>query len=196
MLISAQDIPLEQLGQWLDEATRAAIREPNAMTLATSGADGAPHARVVLLKGLDARGLVFFTNYESAKGRELEENRRASAVFFWRDLERQVRVEGSVEKVTRDETEAYFRTRPRESQVGAWASPQSRVIESREILERRVVETNASFGEDAIPAPPFWGGYRLVPTVIEFWAGRPNRLHDRERFTRDAGGWRVEQLAP
>jgi pyridoxamine 5'-phosphate oxidase len=189
--------PLAQLDKWLHEAIAAEHPEPTAMTLATATPDGEPAARVVLLKGLDERGLVFFTNYESDKGRQLAKNPRACACFFWMLLERQARVTGSVSRVTREETEAYFRSRPREAQLGAWASPQSTVIAGRESIEARLAEVRARFGDGDVPCPPEWGGYRLVPDHLELWQGRPSRLHDRLRYTRKGeGAWLIERLSP
>jgi pyridoxamine 5'-phosphate oxidase len=187
--------PVEQFARWFEDARQCGAREPNAMTLATVGADGAPSARVVLMKDLDSRGLTFFTNYQSRKGRELEQNPKAAAVFFWEPLERQVRIEGPVQKVSREESAAYFAMRPREARIGAWASAQSRVIASRDELDRRARELNDQFPGD-VPLPDAWGGYRLTPTVIEFWQGRPSRLHDRIRYTKTASGWTIERLSP
>lgn len=190
--------PFVQFRRWYGEALAADPKDANAMTLATASPDGAPSARVVLLKDADDRGLVFFTNYESRKGRELAGNPRAALAFYWPRLERQVRVEGRVERVTREESEAYFRTRPRDSRLGAWASRQSAVIPGREPLEARMAELAAEYGEGLdIPCPPWWGGYRVVPTLFEFWIGRPSRLHDRYRYTpAPGGGWTVARLAP
>jgi len=189
--------PLVQLDTWLREAIAAEHPEPTAMTLATVTPDGDPAARVVLLKGLDDRGLVFFTNYESDKGRQLERASRACACFFWVMLERQARVTGVVSKVTREESEAYFRSRPRESQLGAWASRQSVVVSGREAIESSLAEARARFGDGEIPCPPHWGGYRLVPDRVELWQGRPSRLHDRLRYTRVAdASWTIERLSP
>ncbi|MBX3193294.1 MAG: pyridoxamine 5'-phosphate oxidase [Labilithrix sp.] len=189
--------PIAHLDKWLHEAIDAQHPEPTAMTLATASLAGEPSARVVLLKGLDDRGLVFFTSYDSDKGRALEANPRASACLFWNMLERQVRVTGSVVKVAREESEAYFATRPRESQIGAWASKQSGVIAGRAELEARVTEVSARFGEGPVPCPETWGGYRLVPDVVELWQGRPSRLHDRLRYTRKGDArWLVERLSP
>ncbi len=187
--------PIRQFARWFQEALEAELIEPNAMTLATATPTGRPSARVVLLKGFDARGFVFYTNYESRKGQELAQNPQAALVFWWAPLERQVRIEGRVERVPDAEADAYFQTRPLEARLGAWASPQSRVIASREALEQRVREIRARFGA-RVPRPPHWGGYRVVPEVIEFWQGRPARLHDRLRYTRTPDGWRLERLAP
>ena len=189
--------PLAQLERWLGEAIAAGVREANAFTLATASPDGAPNARILLLKGFDARGLTFFTNYDSAKGRELAANPRACAVLFWHELERQARVVGDVEKVTRAESEAYFHSRPRGSQLGALASDQSTVVPSRDALEARLAQLAARFGEGPIPLPDYWGGYRLVPRSLELWQGRPDRMHDRLRYRQDAHGrWVIERLSP
>jgi pyridoxamine 5'-phosphate oxidase len=188
--------PLELLESWLREAESAGLALPESMTLATVGPDGRPSARVVLYKGLSEGGLRFFTNYQSRKGQELAQVKHAALVFHWAPLERQVRVEGTVEKLSAEESDAYFATRPRESQLGAWASPQSEPIASREELERRVEELAKRYEGGPVPRPPHWGGYRVVPERVEVWVGRGARLHDRFRFTRGAGGWSRERLAP
>lgn len=188
--------PIAQLEKWLAEAIAAESAEPTAMTLATASKSGEPNARIVLLKGIDARGLTFFTNYDSTKGRELAENPRAVLVAFWRELERQARVGGDVTRVSREESEAYFRSRPEGSQLGAWASAQSSVIADRAVLEANFKEIRARFAGGVVPLPPFWGGYRLEPRWVELWQGRPSRLHDRVRYTRIDGGWRIERLSP
>ena len=189
--------PLKQFEKWFSEAIAANVLEPNAMTLATSSADGSPSARTVLLKGYDARGFVFYTNYESRKGRHLAANTRAALLFAWLALERQVEISGRAEKVSREETETYFHTRPIESQLSAWASQQSAPLSSRTELERRVAELAAKYRGQTIPAPPNWGGYRVAPEMIEFWQGRANRLHDRLRYSRTTDGtWKIERLSP
>jgi pyridoxamine 5'-phosphate oxidase len=188
--------PLAQFQRWFDEARAAGLEEPNGMTLATVDAAGQPAARTVLLKGVDRRGLTFFTNVESRKARELAANPKAALLFWWPPQARQVRFEGAIEAVGDSEADAYFATRPRGSQIGAWASAQSSVIADRAALEAAEAEIAARFADAAVPRPPFWGGYRLVPRCVEFWQGRHNRLHDRLRFTRDGDGWRLERLAP
>jgi pyridoxamine 5'-phosphate oxidase len=188
--------PIAQFGLWMGDALAAGVLEANAMTLATASPDGAPHARIVLLKGVDARGFTFFTNYDSGKGAELVANPRAALVVFWGELQRQVRFEGAVTQVARAESEAYFATRPRGSQLGAWASSQSARIDSRASLDAKLAEVDARFTTGAVPCPPNWGGYRLAPNVIELWQGRENRMHDRLRFVRDGHEWRMARLAP
>ena len=193
----AGDEPVAQFERWFNDALAAGLPEPTAMTLATATPDGRPSARMVLLKGVDERGFVFFTNYESRKGIELEANPRAALVFYWPVLERQVRVEGRVERTSAEESAAYFRSRPRGSRLGALVSPQSEVIPSRDVLEQWIAQLLPDFPDDDIPCPPFWGGYRVIPTSIEFWQGQPNRLHDRLRYERrEDGGWDVRRLAP
>jgi pyridoxamine 5'-phosphate oxidase len=188
--------PLRQFARWLAHALEAGLTLPNTMTLATASKDARPSARVVLLKGLDERGFVFYTNHASRKGRELAENPRAALVFYWAELERQVRVTGTVAVVARVETEEYFRTRPFGSRVGAWASRQSSVISGRAELEERLRSLMVTYSDEVVPVPPFWGGYRLAPEEIEFWQGRENRLHDRLRYRKGEGGWEIERLSP
>jgi pyridoxamine 5'-phosphate oxidase len=188
--------PFRQFETWFHEACACgAIREPNAMVLATTSSEGHPHARFVLLKGLGPEGFVFFTNYESDKARELAAQPHAALTFGWLELERQVRIEGVASRTSRESVEAYFKTRPRGSRLGAWASPQSKVIASRQSLETRLADAETRF-PDEIPVPEAWGGYCVRPERMEFWQGRSNRLHDRLRYVRQDGGWRVERLAP
>lgn len=188
---------IQQFEKWWQEALHSEIEEVNAMTLATATAAGKPSARIVLLKGFDENGFVFFTNYHSHKGREIEENPFASLVFFWKELERQVRVEGNVLKTTAEESDAYFHSRPAGSRIGAWASPQSAIISSRNVIEETVVELEKSFEAKEIDRPPHWGGYIVKPTLIEFWQGRSSRLHDRIQYSiMDTGGWKIKRLAP
>jgi pyridoxamine 5'-phosphate oxidase len=198
--VNPQDLdpdPHVQFERWFAEAVGAGLPAPEQMALATADAAAVPSLRMVLLKGHDARGFVFFTNRESRKGRELEVNPRAAAVLYWEPLHRQVRVEGAVERVDDEESLAYFRTRPRGSRIGAWASPQSRPLPSRAELERRVAAIEARFErEDELPLPPFWGGYRIVADAIEFWQGRLTRLHDRVRYELHDGSWSRERLGP
>ena len=188
--------PINQFKRWFDDAIASGMKLPEAMTLATATRDGRPSARVVLLKGVDSDGFVFYTNYRSAKARDLEANPHAALVFYWSQFDRQVRVEGTVERVSKEESRAYFKTRPRESQIGAWASPQSNVIENREVLEARVAELEQLYGDGEIECPEHWGGYRVKPTRIEFWKGRLGRLHDRIVYERDGMHWNINRLAP
>jgi pyridoxamine 5'-phosphate oxidase len=193
------DDPVDQFEDWFDEVLDSEVEEPNAMTLSTAAPDGTPSARIVLLKGLDARGFHFYTNYDSRKGTELSQNPHAALTFLWKPLERQVRIEGSVERMPGEASTEYFHSRPRGAQLGAWASPQSRVIESRAALEQNLAEVEAEYGDhDQIPRPTHWGGYVVRPRQIEFWQGRPNRLHDRLRYRRadESSDWTLERLAP
>jgi pyridoxamine 5'-phosphate oxidase len=188
--------PLARFAEWYDHAARAGVVEPEAMALATATSDGAPSVRFVLLKAIDDRGIQFFTNYQSRKGRELSANPRAALAVLWKPLARQVRAEGAVEVLTPEESDEYFASRGRGSQLGAWASKQSEVIPDRDWLDERLSELEISYPE-IVPRPPHWGGYRLVPHAIEFWEGRPNRLHDRELFTRGSdGAWHARRLSP
>jgi pyridoxamine 5'-phosphate oxidase len=189
--------PIEQFRTWFDEALATNLHEPNAMIVATATPDGRPSARVVLLKGFDERGFVFYTNYEGRKGRELEANPYAALLFYWGELERQVRLEGRVGRIPEEESDAYFAGRPRGSQLGAWASEQSRPIKDRGALEKRLRELEAEYEGREVPRPPFWGGYRVEPETMEFWQGRENRLHDRLVYRRsEEGGWRRDRLQP
>jgi pyridoxamine 5'-phosphate oxidase len=189
--------PLVQFQTWFDEALTSELREPNAMIIATASPDGVPNARVVLLKSLDDKGFVFYTNFESAKGKELDENPHIALVFNWLELERQVRIQGIVEKVSDEEANKYFQSRPKGSQIGAWASPQSNVIPNRNVLEINQLELEKKYANDTIlPKPPHWGGYRVIPSAIEFWQGRSSRLHDRIRYKKIENDWMMERLAP
>ncbi len=189
--------PVRQFEKWFHQALETNLPEPNAMTLATAAPGGQPSARVVLLKAFDAAGFTFFTNYDSHKGRDLSANPRAALLFFWPELQRQVRIEGTVERVSEVESDAYFASRPLGSRLGAWASQQSEVIADRDVLEDRVRELAQRFPGGEVPRPPHWGGFRVRPLSIEFWQGRPDRLHDRLRYQRmQPDGWRIERLSP
>ena len=188
--------PLLQFHQWFEETLAADLHEPNAMIVATATPDGRPSARTVLLKGYDERGFVFYTNYEGRKAGELDANPACALLFYWGELERQVRIEGRATRLSNSESDAYFASRPRGSRLGAWASEQSRPVEDRSVLEERVRELEARYEGREIPRPPFWGGYRVEPEVFEFWQGRENRLHDRISYRRDGGTWRLERLQP
>jgi pyridoxamine 5'-phosphate oxidase len=189
--------PIKQFHAWFSAAIKAGIHDANAMALATSTPDGKPSARVVLLKDFDERGFVFYTNYASDKGRQLDENPHAALVLYWMEVERQIRIEGVVGKTSRKESEQYFHTRPMGAQLGAWASRQSEVIDARRIIDARLEEMKERFAEGKIPLPPHWGGYRVKPERMEFWQGRPDRLHDRFRYSRQAdGSWLIDRLAP
>lgn len=188
--------PFRQFEKWFAEAEAAKLAEPNAMVLATAARDGRPSARTVLLKAVDGRGFVFYSSCDSRKGRELDANPRATLVFPWIALERQVIVEGSVAKVAREECETYFHSRPRANQLGAWASPQSTIISSRRVLEDSLKTLEEKYAGQEVPVPPQWGGWRLMPDAVEFWQGRRSRLHDRLRYRREKDGWLIERLAP
>lgn len=187
--------PFKQFSKWFSEVMSSDFLEPNAMTLSTSTPDGKPSARVLLLKGFDENGFVFYSNYKSRKGKELEKNQYASILFYWDKLERQIRIDGKVEKVTPEESDAYFQTRPYKSRLGAWASNQSSVVESRSEIVKQFLKYMVKFKQH-VPLPDSWGGYRLVPDAFEFWQGRPNRLHDRIRYKKIKAGWKIERLAP
>jgi pyridoxamine 5'-phosphate oxidase len=193
---AADPDPIAQFRRWFDTALAADLHEPNAMTLATATPEGRPSARIVLLKGFDERGFVFYTSYEGRKSEEIEGNPRCALVFYWGELERQVRVEGHVSRIPEEESDEYFGSRPRGSQLGAWASEQSRPVEGRDALEERLRNLEAEYEGREVLRPPFWGGYRVEPEVIEFWQGRENRLHDRLVYRRSGGSWRRERLQP
>ena len=188
--------PIRQFERWFADAAAARVPEPNAMTLSTATRDGVPSARIVLLKGVDANGFAFYTDYRSRKGAELAENPLAALTFLWKEIERQVRITGSVSRVSTQESEAYFRTRPPGSRLGAWASHQSAVLASREELEARVQDVIGRFPDGDVPLPPHWGGFRVAPDEIEFWQGRPDRLHDRLLYRRGERGWEISRLSP
>jgi pyridoxamine 5'-phosphate oxidase len=187
--------PIAQFGKWWNEAVKSDIDEVNAMTLATADKNNIPSARIVLLKGYDKNGFVFFTNYQSHKGEQLIQNPNACLVFFWKELERQIRITGKVEKISGEESDTYFTSRPAGSRIGAWASPQSSVIANRTVIEEKLKDFEQQFG-DNIPRPPYWGGYIVKPVQIEFWQGRASRLHDRMQYTLQEGSWIIERLAP
>jgi len=194
---SVLDSPIKQFEKWFNEATQVGILEPNAMTLSTVRADGRPASRIVLLKGIENNKFVFYTNYQSSKGKELEENPACALTFFWPELERQVRIEGTAFRVSEQRSTEYFQSRPRGSQVGAWSSPQSSIIENRDILEQRVAQIEKKFdGYKVLPKPHQWGGYEVDPVMIEFWQGRASRLHDRIQFNKIDEKWKVYRLAP
>lgn len=192
----ADQNPIDQFTKWWNDARNSDIDEVNAMTLATATKNGKPSARIVLLKGYDQKGFVFFTNYLSDKGKQIAENPNVSLVFFWKELERQIRIEGTVEKLTAVESDVYFNSRPIGSKIGAWASPQSAIIAYRQVIEQNFEKYRAIFDEEDIPRPDHWGGYRVLPNDIEFWQGRSSRLHDRLKYTNEGGEWKVSRLAP
>ncbi len=193
---SISSSPFEQFSKWMEEALKSSLIDPSAMILATSSKSGIPSLRVVLLKRIDSDGFVFYTNYESRKAKELLENPNASLLFFWKELERQIRIEGKVEKIPAKESEEYFHSRPYESQLAAWASSQSRIIPDREYLDKKFEEFKKKYAGKEIPLPPFWGGIKLKPEYFEFWQGRENRLHDRISYVKENSEWKKERLAP
>ncbi|HTL89100.1 MAG TPA: pyridoxamine 5'-phosphate oxidase [Leptolyngbya sp.] len=188
--------PFQQFQRWFDQAVKAELPEPNAMTVATASKDGIPAARIVLLKAVDDRGFTFFTNYNSSKGKELEANPQAALVFLWTELERQVRIVGTVEKISAEESDSYFYSRPQGSRFGAWASEQSEVIPNRDILEQKLAALKVEYVDRDVPRPPHWGGFRVIPREIEFWQGRSSRLHDRLRYQHRDQGWLIDRLSP
>ncbi|WP_428660937.1 pyridoxamine 5'-phosphate oxidase [Runella sp.] len=197
--LSKQDVlenPFKQFEKWFEEAQSAEVIEPNGMVVSTLGEDGYPHGRVVLLKEVDSAGFLFYTNYNSHKGADLNIHPVASLTFWWAELERQVRIIGTVEKVTEAESDAYFSIRPRGSQLGAWVSEQSQIIENRAFLSEKLAQIEQKFAEKPVPRPPHWGGYRVIPKEIEFWQGRPSRLHDRIRYRMENDNWKIERLSP
>jgi len=193
---SADDNPFQQFYKWMDESINASIVEPNAMAVATVSKEGFPSVRSVLLKGFDENGFVFFTNYNSSKAKNIDANPNVSLLFFWKELERQVRVQGIAEKTSRHESEVYFNSRPFESRLGAWASEQSSIIAGREILEKKYAELNKLYKNKEVPLPPFWGGYRIIPSYFEFWQGRESRLHDRIVYLKKDSSWEKIRLQP
>jgi len=188
--------PIRQFSVWFEQATKSGIMEPNAMSHATVSPDGQPSMRIVLLKGIDDRGFIFFTNYESRKGKDLEVNPKSSLLFFWGELERQVRIEGTIERIDKHSSKSYFDSRPEGSRVGAWSSNQSEIVASRDVLENRFDENMRRFAGKDIPMPDYWGGYRLVPAMLEFWQGRGSRMHDRIRYRLIDGSWVIDRLSP
>ena len=188
--------PILQFEKWFKEAVNAKVNEPNAMTVCTATKDGKPSARILLIRNFDENGFVFYTNYNSRKGLEIEENPYCSILFFWPELERQVRIEGVLQKQSREESDIYFQTRPRTSKLGAWSSPQSKIIESRKVLDEAYQKNSEKFPDEQVPRPEFWGGYLLKPNRIEFWQGRPSRLHDRIVYEKQNAGWDIVRLAP
>jgi pyridoxamine 5'-phosphate oxidase len=188
--------PFRQFSAWFDQATKSGILEPNAMSHATVSPDGQPSIRIVLLKGVDEHGFIFFTNYESRKGRDMEMNPKSSLLFFWGELERQVRIEGVIEKISKASSKAYFDSRPEGSRIGAWSSNQSEIVDSRDTLEQRFEENKKLYAGKDIPMPDYWGGYRLVPSMIEFWQGRGSRMHDRIRYRQIDAHWNIDRLSP
>ncbi len=195
-LTDVAETPVLQFDKWWNEAVSSSIDEVNAMTLATVNPDGKPAARIVLLKGFDENGFIFFTNYLSEKGKSISAHPYASLVFFWKELERQVRIEGSCIQVSESESDEYFLSRPIGSRLGAWASPQSTVISSRTVLDQNLDRVTAQYADGIVPRPDHWGGYRVIPEMVEFWQGRPSRLHDRIRYRKDESQWLIERLAP